>query len=40
MKFAAFMIIISVLHFSNTVLLDDLYYAAATAGNGSNILCT
>jgi hypothetical protein len=35
------MIIISVLHFSNAVLIKgDLYFAAATAGNGSNVLRT
>jgi len=40
-KFATFMIVISVLHFSNAVLIKcDLYFAAATAGNGSNVLCT
>ena len=40
-KFATFMIIIFILHFSNAVLIEgDLYFAAATAGNGSNILCT
>jgi len=37
-KFATFMIIISILHFSNAVLIEgDLCFAA---GNGSNILCT
>jgi len=40
-KSATFMIIISVLHFSNAVLIEgDLYFDAATAGNGKNILCT
>jgi hypothetical protein len=35
-KLATFMIIISVLHFSNAVVIEgDLYFAAATAGNGS-----
>ena len=39
-KFATFMIIISVLHFSNVLLEGDLYFAAATVGKGSNISCT
>lgn len=34
LKFASFMVVISVLHFSNAVLLEgDLYFAAATVGN-------